>query len=173
MCRLSFSVACWILVPQPGIKPAFPALEGRFLTAGPPGKSGKFWHDNYSVSSNGSLWKHVSRSVISDSLPLRGLQPARLFCLWSSSVKNTGVGSHFLFHGIFPTQWSNPGLLHYRHILCHLSHALGSSYLRLFLLGLNVCFPCQVREGFSCYFFKYVFCPLFLFTPSGTPSCEC
>ena len=32
-------MACGILVPQPGIKPASPALEGRFLTTGPPGKS--------------------------------------------------------------------------------------------------------------------------------------
>ena len=28
-----------ILVPQPGIKPKSPALGGRFLTTGPPGKS--------------------------------------------------------------------------------------------------------------------------------------
>ena len=32
------SVACGILVPRPGIKPASPALEGGFLTTGPPGK---------------------------------------------------------------------------------------------------------------------------------------
>ena len=36
---LSCSVACGILVPQPGIKPAYPALKSRFLTTGPPGKS--------------------------------------------------------------------------------------------------------------------------------------
>ena len=29
---LSCSKACGILVPQPGIEPAFPALQGRFLT---------------------------------------------------------------------------------------------------------------------------------------------
>ena len=37
--RLSCSVACGILVPQPGIKPSPSALEGGFLTTGPPGKS--------------------------------------------------------------------------------------------------------------------------------------
>ena len=37
--RLSRPVACGTLVPQPGIKPTSPALEGRFLTTGPPGKS--------------------------------------------------------------------------------------------------------------------------------------
>ena len=36
--KLSCSVACGILVPLPGIEPMFPALEGRFLTPGPPGK---------------------------------------------------------------------------------------------------------------------------------------
>ena len=30
------------------------------------------------------------------------------------SSKSTGVGCHFLFQGIFPTQGSNLGLLHYR-----------------------------------------------------------
>ena len=42
---LSCLEACGILVPRPGIKPTSPALEGRFLTTGPPGKSqdGKFY----------------------------------------------------------------------------------------------------------------------------------
>ena len=35
----SCPVACVILVPQPGIEPTSPALEGGFLTTGPPGKS--------------------------------------------------------------------------------------------------------------------------------------
>ena len=39
-----------------------------------------------------------------------------------SSGKNTGVGCHALFQGIFPTQVSNLGLLHCRWIICHLSH---------------------------------------------------
>ena len=36
--------------------------------------------------------------------------------------KNTGVGCHALLQGIFPTQGSNPGLLHCRQLLYHLSH---------------------------------------------------
>ena len=32
-------MACGILVPQPGIELAFPELQFRFLTTGPPGKS--------------------------------------------------------------------------------------------------------------------------------------
>ena len=43
-------------------------------------------------------------------------------CPWNSLGQNTGVGSHSLLQGIFPTQGSNPGLLHGRQILYHLSH---------------------------------------------------
>ena len=39
-----------------------------------------------------------------------------------SPGKNTGVGCHALLQGISPTQGSNPGLLHCRQILNHLSH---------------------------------------------------
>ena len=39
-----------------------------------------------------------------------------------SPVKNTGVGSYALLQGIVPTQGSNPGVLHCRQILYHLSH---------------------------------------------------
>ena len=35
---------------------------------------------------------------------------------------HTGVGCHALLQGIFPTQGLNPGLLHSRWILYHLSH---------------------------------------------------
>ena len=41
---------------------------------------------------------------------------ARLLCPWNSPGQNTGVGGHFLLQGIFPTQASNPGLLHCRQI---------------------------------------------------------
>ena len=36
---LSCSAVCEILVPQPGIKPKSPELQGKFLTTGLPGKS--------------------------------------------------------------------------------------------------------------------------------------
>ena len=39
------------------------------------------------------------------------LELARLFCPWDSLGKNTGVGSHSLFQGIFPTQRSKLSLL--------------------------------------------------------------
>ena len=43
---------------------------------------------------------YLVASVMSDSLqPLR-LQPTRLFCLWDSLGKNTGVGCHFLLQAL-------------------------------------------------------------------------
>jgi len=36
---------------------------------------------------------------------------------WNSPGQNTGVGSHSLLQGIFPTQGSNPGLPHCRQFL--------------------------------------------------------
>ena len=41
---------------------------------------------------------------------------------WNSAGHNTWVGSLSLLQGIFPTQGSNPGLLHCRWILSQLSH---------------------------------------------------
>ena len=53
-----------------------------------------------------------SHSVVSSSL-----QPHRLYIPWNSPGQNTGVGGLSLLQGIFPTQESNPGLLHCRWIL--------------------------------------------------------
>ena len=49
------------------------------------------------------------------------LRPHSLHTPWNSPSQNTGVGSLFLLQGIFPTQESNPGLLHSRQILYQLS----------------------------------------------------
>ena len=64
----------------------------------------------------------ASCSVMSDSLQPHGLQPARLLCPWDSPNKNSGVDCHSLLQRIFLTQGSNPGLLHCRQILYHLSY---------------------------------------------------
>ena len=50
------------------------------------------------------------------------LWPHGLYCPRNSPGQNTGVGSLSLLQGIFPTQGSNPGLLHCRWILYQLSH---------------------------------------------------
>ena len=54
-----------------------------------------------------------------------GLQPARFLCPWDFPGKNTRVGCHFLFQGIFLTQGLNPCLLHWQVNSLPLSH-LGS-----------------------------------------------
>ena len=48
------------------------------------------------------------------------MEPGKQGTHGDSPGKNTGVGCHALLHGIFPTQGSNPGLLHCRQILYHL-----------------------------------------------------
>ena len=58
-----------------------------------------------------------SCSVVSNSL-----RPHELYSPWNSPGQNTGVGSLSFLQGIFPTQRSNPGLLHCRWILYQLSH---------------------------------------------------
>ena len=53
------------------------------------------------------------------------LQPTRLLCPWDSPGKNTGVGCHALFQGIFPTQGSNLCLVHWQVGSLPLSHQGG------------------------------------------------
>ena len=60
-------------------------------------------------------------AVVSDSLQSYGLDSP-----WNSPDQNTGVGSLFLFQGIFPTQGLNPGVQHCRWILYQLSLVKGS-----------------------------------------------
>ena len=54
-----------------------------------------------------------------------GLHSPRHLCPWDSPGKNTGVGCHALFQGLFPNQGLDLGLLHCGQILYHLRH-LGS-----------------------------------------------
>ena len=74
----------------------------------------------------GSVWSYyahtcrVGCSVVPNSWQSQGPQPARLLCSWVFPGKNTGVGCHFLFQGIFPTQRSNLCLPH----LCHWQDSL-------------------------------------------------
>ena len=100
-----------------------------------------------------------------------------MYCPWNSPGQNTGVGSPSLLQGIFPTQGSNPGLLHCRRILYQLSHkgspktkCLQGSRIVSLLVSTNqamVCdcmsigesqyFPGLSRENFKVIFliFKY------------------
>ena len=97
-------LAVWCLVPLPFLNPACISGNCQFM----------YWW---------SLCCAVpSHSVMSNSLWLNGLLPARFLCPWDSPGKNTGVGCHFLLQAIFPTQGLNPGLPHCRQILYHLSY---------------------------------------------------
>ena len=80
-------------------------------------------------------YRSVSCSVMSDSLQSHGLQSTRLLCPWNSPGKNTGVGCHSLLHRIFPTQGSNPGLLHCKRILYCLSH---KKYNNFYILNIHI-----------------------------------
>ena len=51
---------------------------------------------------------------------------------WNSPGQNTGVDSHSLLQGIFPTQGLNPGVPHCRQILCHLSHKRSPNQYNIF-----------------------------------------
>ena len=70
----------------------------------------------WKVKSLSCVWLFVIPQTLR--LPLR--IPLRI--PQNSPGKNIGMSSHSLFQGIFPTQGLNPGFLHCRQILCHLSH---------------------------------------------------
>ena len=129
---LATLLSMWDLSPWPGIKPMLPALEGWSLnhwTAREVPWSG-FWlykcfqfmkiqqsahlctwtflyvcYINISIK---SMWSE-SHSVMSVSF-----WPCGLYSPRNCPGQNTGVGSHSLLQGIFPTQGANPGLRHCR-----------------------------------------------------------
>ena len=67
----------------------------------------------YAISEVAQLCLFATPWTVAHQAPLS----MRLRCPWVSPGKNTGVGCHFLLQGIFPTQGSNPGLLHCRQML--------------------------------------------------------
>ena len=68
------------------------------------------------------LYTLCESGSVSPTLWPQGLQPTRPLCPWDSPGQDTGVSCHALLPRIFPTQGSNPGLLHCRQILYCLSH---------------------------------------------------
>ena len=60
-----------------------------------------------------NLWTYMNWSE-SQSVMSNSLQPHGPYSLWIFPGQNTRVGSLSLLQGIFPTQGSNPGLLHYQ-----------------------------------------------------------
>ena len=85
------------------------------------------WHSFSEVSSHSvSLFKErrvlVAQSYPTLCGPVDCSPPDRPLWPWDFPGKNSGVSGHFLLQGIFPTQGWNPGLLHCRQIIYHLSH---------------------------------------------------
>ena len=92
--------ALWVCAQLPGYGHVFISLSLSFSIRG----TGRNSHcDILRV-------KLDSHSVVSNSLRPHGLHPTRLLCPWDSPGKNTGVGSHALLQGIFPTQGLNIAL---------------------------------------------------------------
>ena len=79
------------------------------------------------------------------------LRPHVLYNPWNSPGCNTGVGSLPLFQGTFPTQGSNPGLLHCRWIIYQLSHQESPGILERAALPISVgSSQPRNRTGVSC-----------------------
>ena len=78
----SHGIACGILLPRQGMEPTSPALEA--------------WSLNH--------W--TTREVSCVCVCMYAWSFASLLCPWDSPGKNTGVGGHFLLHGVFLTQGS-------------------------------------------------------------------
>ena len=89
-------------LPNSGIEPRSPALQADSLLTESPGKP------------------KVTQSCLTVCDPM-GYSPPGASIHRNSPGKNTGVCCYAL-QGIFPTQGSNPGLLHCRQILYCLSH---------------------------------------------------
>ena len=88
-----------------------------------------FWHQKWGFSTQQTILCNTSCAVLCLVAQLCLTLCNPIGCsLPGSSVhedfpgKNTGVDCHAPLQGIFPTQGSNPGLLHCRQILYHLSH---------------------------------------------------
>ena len=107
-------------------------------------QTGQCWreisHRNLYVLSDGIIMVCLFSIIVSVSCSLAKLFvtlwtiACQAFCLWDFSVKNTGVGCLSLLQGIFLTQALNPGLLHCRQILYHLSHQ-GSQEMQVSAFG--------------------------------------
>ena len=72
------------------------------------------------------LLKRCLCSPLSESLRLRGPEPARLLRPWDSPGKNAGVGHYPLLQGLFLTRGLNPSLLSLLRWWEHSLHHLGS-----------------------------------------------
>ena len=84
----------------------------------------------------------LSCSVVSTVFDPMECSPPDYSVHGASPGRNTGVGCHALLQGIFPTQGSNPRLLHYRQFVYRLSHQEALTifiWAYIFILGCLFC----------------------------------
>ena len=105
---------------KPGLLQFMGSQKSRWDLAAEQHSTSTFFHINYRITvkfhekTTLKTWMNFERiwkwkcncSVMSDYLRPHGLQSTRLLCQWNSPGKNTGLGSHYLLQGIFPTQVS-------------------------------------------------------------------
>ena len=103
---LTCPMACGVLVPRPRIEPASPALDGRFLTTGPPGKS-QVTSWGYCQARPGVTCSGAGES--GDVSPPSGLawQPGDLLCSYNLGADSCVV----LGGGCLSSRWSEAGPL--------------------------------------------------------------
>ena len=87
---------------------------------------------------------------MSDSVRPHRQQPTRLPRPWDSPGKSTGVGAHIFLQGIIPTQGLNPGLLHCRQILYHLSQQRSMYVVLCFLSQCQINYAAAAKSIQSC-----------------------
>ena len=98
VCGLNCPPSCGIFVPQPGVKPAAPALQGRFLTSGPPGKlpssevDQAVWHTSMVVFSKQCLIGKVRTNSGGEILGVRVYLAGDFQC----PAPHACVGNHLL-----------------------------------------------------------------------------
>ena len=76
--------------------------------------------------------RSVTQSCLTNCDPM-DCSPPVFLCPWDFSSNHTGEGCHFLLQRIFPTQGSNPGLLHCKKVLSHCAtwEAINMKYINL------------------------------------------
>ena len=114
--RFSCSMVMWHL-PRPGIERVLPHWQVNYYPL----------HHPRSPKRSNSQVAHmcVCAKLLQSCLTLcnpMDCNPPGFSVHGDSPGKNTGVGCHALLQGNFPTQESNPGLLHCRQILYYLSY---------------------------------------------------
>ena len=115
-------------------------------------------------------WWWFSCQVMSDCWDPMDCSPPGTSVHRDSPGKNTGVGCHFLLQGIFLTQESNLGLLHWRQILYWLSYKGSPMGYDTIHLGKNLT---QISRVFSWVLYMHAcvlshFSHVWLFVTLGT-----